>query len=160
MMLRIDDKLIHAQTIWGWVRALNLSQIIVANDEVAHDELRRHLLTSAVPEELSVRILSLEEAIAELKNDRSNTCENSIIIVSKPADAVTLIEKGTPVKHVSVGWMSFSPGKKQVLETVYMGEEDIQAFRKLIDMGVSLKYQATPSSAQLDAVFWIPDSKC
>jgi len=154
-LLRIDDKLIHAQMVWGWVRKLNASCIIVANDEAAHDKMRKNLFTIAAQsmdtsgQITDVRILSLEEAAENLKHPEIRK-EKVIIVVSKPADVVFLIENGITVKDVSLGWMSISPGKKRILETVSVGEEDIDAFRALISKGVNVKYQASPSDVQLD----------
>lgn len=154
-LLRIDDKLIHSQIIWGWVQSLKASCIIVANDEAAHDEVRRNLLIMAAQsagtdaQTLTVEILSLEEAVKVLK--LLKTCrERSLLVVSKPADVVFLIERGVPIENVSVGWMSFLPGKKRILKTVSVDEKDIKAFRKLISKGVSVKYQASPSDVEMD----------
>jgi mannose/fructose/N-acetylgalactosamine-specific phosphotransferase system component IIB len=163
-LVRIDDKLIHAQIIWGWARSLNASCVIVANDEAARDELRQRLLIMAARSMESnekspiVKILSLKEAVAELKGTgNSETCilERSILVVSRPADLVLLIENGVPIKDVSVGWMSFYPGKKRIFETVSVDEEDIEAFRELISKGVNVKYQASPSDVQLDVAGYI-----
>jgi len=164
-LLRIDDKLIHAQMIWGWVRVLKASCIIVANDEAAHDDLRRKLLimaaqsasTISVSDEtkgmdlkpIPVRILSLKETVGHLKRGDCSY-ERSILVVSKPSDVVLLLENGLSIKNVSVGWMSFFPGKKRILETVSVDEKDIAAFRKLIGKGIAVKYQASPSDTQLD----------
>ncbi len=159
-LLRIDDKLIHAQMMWGWVRALKASCIIVANDEAAHDELRRNLLTmaarstDAVEHPPIVEILSLEEAAKALKCIKAHR-ERSILVVSGPADVVFLMENGVPIKDVSVGWMSFLPGKKRIFETVSVDEKDIEAFRKLISEGVRVKYQASPSDVQMDMADYI-----
>lgn len=153
-LLRIDDKLVHSQMIWGWVPALRAYCIIVANDEVARDKLRRDLLTAVVQnagstkQNLAIKILSLEEAVKELKCQK--VVEKSILVVSKPTDVVFLLEKGVPIRNVSVGWMSFLPGKKRLFETIYVDDEDIEAFRKLISKGVNVKYQASPSDTQLD----------
>ncbi len=163
-LVRIDDKLIHAQIILGWARSLNASCVIVANDEAACDELRQRLLTMAARsmesngERSIVKILSLKGAVAELKDTGSSeTCvhERSILVVSGPADLVFLIESGVPIKEVSVGWMSFSPGKRRIFDTVSVDEEDIKAFRELISKGVNVKYQASPSDVQLDVAGYI-----
>jgi mannose/fructose/N-acetylgalactosamine-specific phosphotransferase system component IIB len=113
-----------------------------------------------------VRIFSLEEAAEELKRSRGvlphahtkevrqeahpPEHECSILVVARPSDLVFLVENGVTIKDVSVGWMSFRPGKRRILETVSVDEEDMEAFRKLISAGVNVKYQASPSDAQLD----------
>ena len=153
--LRIDDKLIHAQMIWGWVRVVKASRIIVANDEAARDELRRELLTMAAAH-LTVKILSLEEAARDLRYHEESQ-EKSILVVSKPADVVSLLENGVPIKNVNVGWMSFLPEKRRILETVSVDKEDVAAFRKLISKGVKVSYQMSPSDIQLDIADYISD---
>lgn len=165
-LLRIDDKLIHAQMIWGWVRALKASCVIVANDEAAHDELRRKLLTMAMqgtgavsegaqPDVPTVKILSLEEAVRDSECLSESCQERSILVVSRPADVVFLMENGVSIRSVSVGWMSFFPGKKRILETVSVDEEDIKAFCELVRKGISVKYQASPSDIGLDMADYI-----
>jgi mannose/fructose/N-acetylgalactosamine-specific phosphotransferase system component IIB len=163
-LVRIDDKLIHAQIIWGWARSLNASCVIVASDEAARDELRQRLLIMAARsmesngQSPTVKILSLKEAVAELKDTGSSETyihQRSILVVSRPADVVFLIENGVPIKNVSVGWMSFSPKKRRIFETVSVDKEDIEAFRELIGKGVNVKYQASPSDVQLDMAGYI-----
>ena len=154
VLVRIDDKLIHSQVIWGWVRALKATCIVVANDVAARDELRKRLLTMAAlgagdPEDTpTVKIFSLAEAARDLKCQKPT--EKSILVVSRPSDAVLLLEKGVPIESISVGWMSTFPGKERIFETVSVDEEDIEAFRELLSRGVSVKYQVSPSHAQLD----------
>jgi len=154
-LVRIDDKLVHAQIIWGWKQALKARYVIVANDEAAHDELKKKMLTSAVNDMGTagdipvVEILSLAEAADELKRPEILQ-KRLILIVSRPADAVSLIEKGVDIESISVGWMSASPGKKRLLKTVFVDDRDIEAFRDLIGKGVSVKYQALLSDAQTD----------
>ena len=157
--LWIDDKLVHAQMIWGWIRALKASCIIVANDEAARDELRRKLLVTAargagsVGQSLTVKVLSLEEAVRDCVCEPCQ--ERSILVVSKPTDAVFLIESGVSIKNVSVGWMSFFPGKRRILKTVSVDEADIEAFCKLISKGIGVKYQASPSDIELDMADYV-----
>ena len=154
VLVRIDDKLIHSQVIWGWVRALKATCIVVANDEAARDELRKRLLTTAVlsvgaPEEAPiVKIFSLAEAARDLKYQKPK--ERSILVISRPSDAVRLLEKGVPIEGISVGWMSSLPGKEQIFDTVSVDEEDIEAFRELLSRDVSVKYPVSPSHSQLD----------
>ena len=157
--VRIDDKLVHAQIVWGWARMLNASCIIVANDEAAHNSLRRKMITMAAkgvgPDSQSpdVRILSLEEAAEELKITTPHEC--SILVVSRPSDLVFLVDNHVTIHNVSVGWMSFLPGKRRILDTVSVDEEDMEAFRILISKGINVKYQASPSDVQLDMADYI-----
>jgi mannose/fructose/N-acetylgalactosamine-specific phosphotransferase system component IIB len=159
--LRIDDRFIHAQITWGWTPILKPTQVVVVNDEVANDEYRKKVLLIAADPIMSyskIKMLSLKEAIAD-PSLRENSQEKTLMIVDKPVDVVFLIRNGIVIKNVSLGWMSERPGKTKMLKTVSIDNEDIQAFRELVDMGVDVKYQTTPSDTPIDVKEWMPGSK-
>jgi len=142
---RIDDRLIHAQTILGWAAFIKPDLIIVASNEAARDDLRKRILLAAgstlsinAPD---IEIQTLDNSVLILKKEK----KRSILIISNPEDAVFLIEKGVDIKKISVGWMSYNYGKKKIFDTVYANEEDIEAFKRLIKLGTCLSYQATLS---------------
>ena len=39
--IRIDDRLIHGQVVAYWSNSLKLTRIMVANDQVAADDMRK-----------------------------------------------------------------------------------------------------------------------
>ncbi len=43
-LARIDDRLIHGQVTTVWSKVANAQRIIICNDEVYNDEVRRTLL--------------------------------------------------------------------------------------------------------------------
>ncbi|MBD3185052.1 hypothetical protein GF312_22405 [Candidatus Poribacteria bacterium] len=150
VLVRIDDKLLHAQIMWGWAQALKASTVVIANDKAAGDELRKGCLMMAVKGSESpenhpvVKILHLEEAVNMIKNLDDKT-ERTILVVSKPADLLFLMGKGISIKNVSVGWMSSRPDRENILQTISVDKNDIQAFRRLSQKGVNLTYQRSPS---------------
>ncbi|MCB6322898.1 PTS sugar transporter subunit IIB, partial [Bacteroides thetaiotaomicron] len=48
-MLRIDERLIHGQVAVVWSKALSITHIIVANDDVVNNELQITSMKMAVP---------------------------------------------------------------------------------------------------------------
>ena len=40
-LLRVDHRLLHGQVVFSWVSALDPDCILVANDDVVKDELRK-----------------------------------------------------------------------------------------------------------------------
>lgn len=40
-MLRVDHRLLHGQVAVAWFHALDINTILIANDEVAKDDLRK-----------------------------------------------------------------------------------------------------------------------
>ena len=148
--VRIDDRFIHAQIIWGWVPRLKPTQIIVINDIIASNENRKKIFLMAGEQikNVKVRILSLEEAIT----DPSFKLENQelFLIIGNPSDALFLIKNNITIKSISLGCISERPGKTRILATVSIDDKDIEAFTELIKTGVEIKYQATPSDKPVD----------
>ena len=48
--LRVDYRLVHGQVAISWSRALGVDCILVANDEVAKDEMRQSMLRISKPQ--------------------------------------------------------------------------------------------------------------
>ena len=53
-LARIDDRLIHGQVTTVWSKVANARRIIICNDEVYNDEVRRTLLRQAAPPGMKV----------------------------------------------------------------------------------------------------------
>lgn len=57
-LARIDDRLIHGQVTTVWSKVANAQRIIICNDEVYNDEVRRTLLRQAAPPEKPSRFIT------------------------------------------------------------------------------------------------------
>ncbi|HGE69844.1 TPA: PTS mannose/fructose/sorbose transporter subunit IIB [Candidatus Poribacteria bacterium] len=149
---RIDDRFIHAQVIWGWTPLIKPTQIVVVNDKIASNENLKKILLIAgeqIKEKVKVRILSLKEAIIDPSLNGKDQ-EKIFLILGSPSDALFLIKNNIDIKKISLGCISECPGKRRILETISIDDEDIRAFRELIEMGIEIKYQATPSDKPTD----------
>jgi PTS system sorbose-specific IIB component len=60
-LARIDDRLIHGQVTTVWSKVANAQRIIICNDDVYNDEVRRTLLRQAAPPGMKVNVVSLEK---------------------------------------------------------------------------------------------------
>ena len=69
-LARIDDRLIHGQVTTVWSKVANAQRIIICNDEVYNDEVRRTLLRQAAPPGM---------AVPELYTARQTGCGAQII---------------------------------------------------------------------------------
>ncbi len=59
------------------------------------------------------------------------------ILCNNPTDVARLVEGGVPITHCNVGNMHFHEGKRQIAKTVSVDERDLEAFRRLVDKGVT-----------------------
>lgn len=157
-LVRIDDRLIHGQVATSWAKVVKCEAIFAISDEVAKDDLRRELLLQIAPPHLKTYVIPVEKAI-KVYNNPKYAGRNVLMLVTKPADALRLIEGGVKIDSINVGGMTYKDGNKLLSDAVTVGKGDVEAFNKLLDMGVDLSMQKVASNpkveltkAKLDAI--------
>lgn len=148
-MIRIDDRLLHGQVAFVWAKYLGVNRIIVANDSVVKNDIQKMSLKMAVPDTTKCSILSIEEAVNVLNDQRAKNLI-ILIVVNNPSDARKLIERVEEVPFVNIsnyGLLSRDlSAKKKVTDTIYLTEEDIEEFNKIFKYGKRVEYQIVPTS--------------
>lgn len=146
--LRIDERLIHGQVIATWLRMLNISHIVVANDAAAKDEMLQKTLKMVLPAEQKCLMKGIEDAIRILNDPR---CKDMriLLVTANPTDALTMVKnvKGIPeVNLANYGSMTKTniSNKLTVSNMVYLDREDIAATNDLINTGIPVFTQKTP----------------
>ena len=147
LIIRIDDRLIHGQVIVGWARTLNLNKIIVANNELVKDKLKLQMMKLAVPSDISVEFLTLEEAITAYKENKW-IAYNPILLIESPEDAYKFVAAGCKVKKINVGGLHIQNQRKQITQNIALSDEDKYYLRKLIEKQVVLEGRALPSDEE------------
>jgi len=142
-LLRIDDRLIHAQVVIGWGRVLHPDRLVIADDEVASSEWEKKVYTSAAPPEVRVSILTLGEAVEQI-NGGVFDCERIILLVRSPASVLGLISLGLAVEEVNVGGLHYAEGREKVLENIYLDGTMRGDLRELVKRGITLEARALP----------------
>jgi mannose/fructose/N-acetylgalactosamine-specific phosphotransferase system component IIB len=142
-LLRIDDRLIHAQVVLGWGNAMRPDRFVVADDAVAASDWERNLYLTAAPPEIKVSILSLEETMAHVSGGVFDK-ERIMLLVRTPESVLRLIALGLEVHEVNVGGLHFREGKKKYLDNVYLDERERNALRDLVKLGITLEARALP----------------
>lgn len=144
-LIRIDDRLIHAQVVIGWGRIIHPDRIIIADDEVAGNDWEQSLYTAATPPDTKVSILSLRETVRQLEGGVFDR-EKLIILVGHPRSILGLMDLGLEIERVNVGGLHYAKGKEKYLDHVYLDEEERSSLRELVKRGVTLEARALPES--------------
>jgi mannose/fructose/sorbose-specific phosphotransferase system IIB component len=149
VLARIDDRLIHGQIVEGWLKVVQATQIIIVSDEVAKDKMQQALMSMAVPKSVKVYSLSIDDAAARYAKDQFAK-DNVLLLFSNPGDVKRLIEKGVKLTSVNVGGMHFSPGKRQILRTLSVDDEDVKNLKAVSGTGIELEGRVIPSDERID----------
>ena len=146
-LARIDDRLIHGQVATVWSKETRCQRIIVCNDDVAKDEIRKTLLTQVAPPGVQSHVVDIEKAVRVINNPKY---ENDIVMLlfTNPTDVLRLVEAGIDIKSVNIGGMSFKEGKTQVTGAVSVNDQDIKSFRALNDKNIELEIRKVASDSK------------
>ena len=145
VLTRIDARLIHGQVATQWCGSVGANLLLVANDEVAGNEMRQGLMNMAAPAYAQTRFFTIEKYCAIIS--KASPQQHIAIICDCPQDVLRLVEGGVPIKKVNIGNMHMAEGKRQVATSVAVNDDDVACFKKLQDLGVELEIRRVPDIA-------------
>lgn len=146
VLCRIDNRLVHGQVATQWCGVVGANLILVANDDVASNELRQGLMDMCAPSYCTTRYWSIQKTIDNIH--RASDAQKIALICETPQDVLKLVEGGVPIKQLNVGNMHMSDGKRQVATSVAVDDADVAAFKKLRELGVEIFIQRVPDIAK------------
>ena len=148
LLTRIDNRLIHGQVATQWTGSIGANLILVANDEVAGNKMRQGLMDMAAPAGVATRYFTIQKTIDVIA--KASPRQLIFIICETPQDVLRLVEGGVPIKKVNIGNMHYAEGKRNATPMVAVDDSDVEAFRKLRDLGVELEIRRVPQEGADD----------
>lgn len=146
-LVRVDDRLLHAQIVEGWLPAVRPAEIWVASDTAVSDPILPGLLAAASPE-VPCRLFSVEEAAAEIRT--SDAEKRILLLVGNLKDLERLHKAGVGLETVNLGGLHFRPGTRCLRMHLYLDEEDERILLRLAAAGVKFEARMLPSDARED----------
>ena len=145
VLTRIDNRLIHGQVATQWSGNIGANLLLVANDEVAGNDMRKGLMDMAAPSYAQTRYWTIQKTIDTIH--KASDKQKIFLICENPQDVLRLVEGGVPVKKLNIGNMHMSEGKRQVAGSVAVDDADIAAFKRLQELGVELEIRRVPQES-------------
>lgn len=142
VMARIDERLVHGQGAL-WVKSLGVNTVIVANDEVSEDHISQSLMKTALSSSIAARFFSVQKVIDVIH--KASSQQTIFLVVKDCQDALRLVEGGVPVKEYNIGNIHNAEGKEKITRSIFLGEEDKAALRKMVnDYNITFNTVTTP----------------
>lgn len=141
--IRIDDRLIHGQVAAFWTNSLGITRIMVANDEVAADEMQKSLLRMVAPASVRTSIINKETAVKNISAGKYEG-QRVLLIAKNPKDVWELKEAGLDIREMNVGNMASREGTRSIKRSVNVTDEDVEYFNKLLNAGVDISAIMVP----------------
>lgn len=149
LLVRVDDRFIHGQILESWIPYLKAQSVVVINDTLACDHFQKTIMSMAIPDRITLRIIPLDEALS-LDRDKALDEKRTLVIVSSVKDAYALYSRGFTFPKLNIGNNKGGDCAKQISYSVWVDQEDLTMLRKLMDEGVDVSLQSVPRERLID----------
>lgn len=144
VLIRIDDRLIHGQVVTQWLKDTNGNRILIVDNELVGNRMMQRILKAAAPPGIKVEILTVSDAVAELKKD-AVLGENIVILVKYPQVLEEMLDEGITMKKIILGGMGLTAQRKRFNKNVAASEEEINCIKRIVSKGVTMEFQLVPA---------------
>lgn len=152
-VVRLDDRLVHGQLFNNWCTYENITEIIVVNEEISHNEIRKTFIEMSAPEGINIIFCDIYKVL-EIYEEECKY-ENVIMIFGNPFEILEFIENGGKVESINIGGMSYRKDKKKISTAVYADESELQAFKKIAGYGIELEIRILPTDKRINLLKYI-----
>lgn len=149
-LLRVDHRLLHGQVAFSWTTALGVDCILIANDSVMQDEIRKTTLKLSKPNGVKLVIKNIEDSIEAINSGKTDTYK-LFIIVESIQDAEKLALSCPAIKDVNLGGTKNAEGKQKISKAIFVTEEDIQSIRNMIKNNINVEIRQIPADTKIKA---------
>lgn len=143
-LLRVDHRLLHGQVVFSWCSQLSPNCILLANDDIVNDEVRKAALRLGKPSDAKLVIKNVEDSIVAINAGKTDKYD-LMIVVSNVMDAVKLAKGCEQIKSINLGGMKATPHTHALSNMVNVTEEEEQALKEVSRDGIEVFIQAVPS---------------
>lgn len=150
-LVRVDHRLLHGQVAFAWTKNVGADCILIANDEVAKDDLRMAALRMAAPSGVKIVIKSIEDSASAILAGKTDKY-HLMIILESIRDAERLTSRVKEIRHVNLGGVKAEPGKKQISMAVSVSEEECEMLRRMEAEGIAVEIKMVPEDKSQNAI--------
>ena len=149
IVLRVDDRLIHGQILYGWVQGWPADRVYLVNDRIADDPVEREIYAELLSGVREGSILTIDSAIT-LFAGLSPTEERILLVLETCADLVRLLQGGVKPVEAHLGNLAGKEGSRAVSPDVSLGPEDVNALETATRLGCTVTIRDLPSSTPVE----------
>ena len=140
---RVDERLIHGQVMASWSKRLQLTRIVVVDDQIAKDDFMKTVLSMSDHAGMQIDILSVKDAATMVKSDTDSA--NTMLLFKRISAALELARElrgsSYEMAELNLGNLGSVPGRVQVTKNIFLSEEERKQIRELQGLGVNVFLQ-------------------
>ena len=148
--VRVDHRLLHGQVAMAWNQILGSDCILIANDSVPGDEVRKAGIKLAKPQNTKLVIKNLEDSVKALKSGVTDKY-HLFIVVESVADVYFLAKETGMIKSITLGGVKSRENTTQISKAVFVTEDENSKLKELIESGLEVEIRQVPSDTKIMA---------
>ena len=143
-LLRVDHRLLHGQVAFSWTQYVGADCILIANDNVPEDELRKTTIKLAKPPSVKLVIKNINDAIESIKSGVTDNY-HLFIVVESVNDAWRIASAVEGIKSINLGGIKAKEGSKNISKAINLLPEEIEQLQQLVGKGVEVEIRQVPN---------------
>ena len=143
-LLRVDHRLLHGQVAFSWTQYVGADCILIANDNVPEDELRKTTIKLAKPPSVKLVIKNINDAIEAIISGVTDKY-NLFIVVESVNDAWRIASAIGEIKSINLGGIKAKEGSKNISKAINLLPTEIEQLQQLVGKGVEVEIRQVPN---------------
>ena len=144
VFLRVDHRLLHGQVAFSWTQYVDADCILIANDSVPNDELRKTTIKMAKPPAVKLVIKNINDAIEAIKSGVTDKYK-LFIVVESVTDAWRLARELHVIKSINLGGTKVREGSQNISKAINLLPEEVAQLQELVAAGVEVEIRLVPN---------------
>ncbi len=140
--MHMDDRLVHGQVVMTWIPRVQANVVLVANDAVFNDKIRRSTMKLAVPTSTKIGFRTIDGAI-EFLNNPQNSSYRVMVLTNNPFDAEKICDQVSGFEKITIG--GIRKNAPMIRDNLNLTLEDIGSFERIMAKGIKVGMQPTPN---------------
>ena len=151
-LVRVDDRLVHAQILLRWMKNYNINTVVIVDDEVAGNPFMAEIYRLSMPSHIKIYVCSVEEALSQARSlpkkfrgDRSR-----VLVLMKSLTVACSLTKGGlifPEIQIGGGATEGAMDRHQMLDALF--RKNHAQLSILVSYDVTLFCQNSPQNPKI-----------
>lgn len=142
-LLRVDHRLLHGQVAFSWTQYIGADCILIANDSVPNDELRKTTIKLAKPPAVKLVIKNIDDAIEAIKSGVTDKYK-LFIVVESVSDAWRLATAVPEITSINLGGIKAKEGSRNISKAINVLPDEISLLEELVQAGKEIEIRQVP----------------
>lgn len=147
-LLRVDHRLLHGQVAFSWTQFLGVDCILIANDGLMQDELRKTTIKLAKPQGVKVVMKNIYDSIDAINSGVTDKYK-LFVVVESIEDANRLVKGTTKFESINLGGIKSREGTRNISKAINITPEEEETLKKLIESGIIVEIRQIPNDQKI-----------